>query len=336
MADINELDNPTPPVLTEEQIAAQQRRGTFEKRKPGAKVIDQFGDVERKRRRVDMGISDMMLPPYTRKGMATYRVLGTDQISRSTGEPVEPVTVLVPGSYVLYDKFQVDPSKRRVFMKNLGRPDIELDKITGKQVLEENNIDYIEFIRGIKRVETDKNYNLFVFLELHPLNKTNKHRDSSIMPLFERIDLNATRSIVARTALLDLAFEAEEAVIKLDNRERIQSLATSAGVPTMELNKPRAIADIKFDLRHYARSNPKSFFSFGQNLRHGIRITVIDAIEWGMVELANRSFIAPMTEEKFHTHAVGEDPIESLTDFLMKPENTQLHETIKNMVDYYN
>jgi hypothetical protein len=327
-------------VKEEQRLEQESKRGTFEKKKPGARMIDQFGKIEKRNRAIDIGISDMVLPPITRKTIATYRILGTDQINVSTGQPVEPIDVLIPGTYMFYDRGQTDLTKRNVMMKNTSRPQINKDKASGKNFIDDDLIEDILFVKGVMRVDVEKQYRLYVFLELYPLNKSNRYRNEAVNPLFERIDINVNRSTAFTLAAQDLAYEAETDVIKLEDKDQIRAMATSAGVPTMENGNPRPIAVIKADLRVYARSNPKGFFSIGGgNLKAAIKMQVLDAVSLGLIDVdaSRRSFVNPVTSEKsLHVWQVQEDPTDSYVNFLASPEGKDQYESIKNMIDYWN
>lgn len=328
-------------TLTPEQIAEQEQKekeGLFTPKKRGSRMIDRYGKLEKKRRAIDIGISDLLLPPVTRKSIATYRILGTDQINISTKEPVEPVDVMLPGTYMLYDPGQGDFDKRNILFKNLSRPDIRLDKQSGKQFIDDDLINDLIFVRGVLRVDPEKQYRTYVFLELHPLNKTNNHRNKAVTPIFERIDLNNSRNIAFKMAEQDLAFEAEAEVRAMTEIDKVRGYATSAGIETMENGKPRAITAVKADLRVYARNNPKGFFSLGNNVKAAIKMNVLDAISWGLIEVdpLRKSFVNQVTDEKtLHTYGVQEDPVDSYVNFLATEEGKEQYEALVNMVEYW-
>lgn len=80
----------------------------------GAKVIDIFGQAEKRQRAIDLGLSPMVLPPIQRSGVATYRSLNHNRINPSLTrpEPADPKTIVLPGSYKFYDRGEADPTKR--------------------------------------------------------------------------------------------------------------------------------------------------------------------------------------------------------------------------------
>lgn len=328
-----EEETPPPPPVTEEP-----KPGLYERRKPGAKIIDRYGDLEKKRRKIDFfGVSDMCLPPITRNTVATYRILGMDEIDRSTGQPKEPVDVLLPGTYIFHDRGEMDLTKKNKLIKYLARPDIQRDKLTGKEMIDDGLIQEVLFTRGHLRVDVVKQYNLYAFIELYPRNKSNPFRNEDLIPIFERVDLSTSRSMAFKLAEQDMAFDAELEVRNLSKMEEIIGYATSAGVPTMENGQKRALPAIKADLRVFARQHPKTFFSFGKNIKPGIRLTVQDAIHWGLIEhqTDKRRFVGGATEDIAHTYLVTEDPIESFVNYLASEEGQEQYQAIVNMVNYW-
>lgn len=311
--------------------------------KVGARIYDMFGNEEKRRRAIDLGLSEIVLPPITRKTVAKYRTIGQDKINPSTGQIADPQDVLIPGTYMFYDRGAADLTKRNVLMKNLGRPQIAKNAITQRQEIDEDQIEFVEFVNGIKSVNVEANYRLYVFLELHPMNGSNRFRPTSVAPVFERVDLTMNRDISFAIAEQDLGFEAEKTVMEMTKKDDIIAYATSMGVPTTEQNNPREIALIKHDLRTTARKNPKLFFNLGKNFKAAVRFTVIDAISWGLLEYVpdKKSYYFPMSRESLkpvHTVSVSEDPMESLIGFLSQeknPDAADIYEAVYNMVNYW-
>lgn len=314
------------------------KRGTFQKHKGGVRVVDQFGGLEKRRRIVDVGLSDIILPPFTRKLTATYQLIGATKISTSTKLPVERKTVSIPGSYMLYDHGEPDPTKRRKLMKHLRRPEIKTDKVSNKQFIDDDQLEDIIFFKSIKRVPVESDYLTFIFMELHPLNASNKFRDKTIAPRFERIDLDQSRSMAFKAAEADLAFEAEKEIMDMTSKDDIIGYAVNADIPTMENGKPRPISIIKHDLRAWARKFPKKFFSLGSNLKAAIKLNVLDSIGLGLIEAdpKRRSFVSPVTEGIVFTWPVGADSVTAFVDHLADTEEGQeLYQAIVNQLDYW-
>lgn len=324
--------------LEEKPVVQQERKG-----KVGARVIDQFGKEEKKRRALDLGLSDFVLPPITRRTVATYRILGVDRIDPSSGQLADPKSVVLPGTYMFYDPGEQDLTKRNKLQHYYARPEIVIDPVSKKQVLDNQIVGQIEFIYGVKKVNVETDYRLYCFLELHPLNRTNRFRPNSVPPKFERIDLISSRSLASEQAMRDMAHEAEGEVMRMTDKDLIIGYATSNGISTMENGSMRDIASIKMDLRRFAAKDPIEFYKHGNNFTAAVRLTVLDAIGWGLIEYVpdKRSYFIEATKESLksmHTVAVGEDPTESFVKFLSQkdnPEAAALYQAIYNMVNYW-
>jgi len=303
----------------------------------GAVVRDIFGTPERKKRIIDMGLSDLILPPITRKTIAKYRVIGGDEINPATKQLADVQPIYLEGSYMIYDFGEPDLSKRQKLRQNkTGKKEKIRDRKTGMESIEDI-IESVEFIDGVKTVSVEAQYPLYVWLELHPLNKSNRHRDKSIVPAFERIDIKTNKSIAFMLAEEELQEEAIAEVRKLSRVDDINAYAASAGIPTMEGNKQRDLALIKSDLRGWAFKNPRGFFALSKNTRHAVKMTVLEADSFGIIEYDpdKKKWWVPYTMEPVHHVLAGNDPVMDFVDHLTKPENVTMYDAIRNMLDYW-
>lgn len=305
-------------------------------RKRGAVLIDIFGKQEKRKRAISLGLSDLILPPITRKSIATYRVVSQNVINPATRQEADPKTVILPGTYKLYDWGEGDFTKRWKIMKNLsGAGDIVEDKVTGKQVIEDV-IEPVVLMNGIKKIDVERNYREYVFMELHPLNGSYKRRDNSFAKKFIRTDLETNKSVAFKSAEMDLAYQAEGEILKM-NKDEIIGYATTANIPTYEGTRQRMIAEVKSDLRVFARSDPRRFYSMANNVEAAVRMNVLDVLGFGLMEYQpdKRRYVVPYTDEVIHTHAVQEDPTESLVKMLSKKENNELYGAVVELMDYW-
>jgi hypothetical protein len=309
------------------------------KRKPGVKVYDANMVLARRRRILqNLGISDLVLPPITKQTMATYRVIQSHKINPATGKPNDPVPVSIPGTYLFYDLGEGDPSRRSIIMRNLtGKPGTEINPNTGKEETVPNASGYIDFHRGTTQCDTVKEFIKYVFLELHPLNKSNRFRDQKIPPVFERTDIIAVRTFMMDTAEMDMARDAEDTVLAM-NKETVVAFAASANIPTMDNGRARAPGEIKHDLRVYARNSPKAFFSLSGNTKAAVRSNVIDLKVLGLIEFDpdKSRWYDFNTDQTIHIVPRGEDPTMSLVEVLNDPENIEMYEALIKLLNYWN
>lgn len=302
--------------------------------RPTAKVVREDGSTPRRRRAVSLGLSDLIIPPFTKARIAQYRMINDDRIDPSTGKKPEAPDSIIPGTYVLYDKFEADPLRRNKLMKNLGREEIIFNNDTQKEE-RKYNINDIEFLMGMKNVDIEKNYREYVFMELHPLNRSNRHRNLDNAPLFERVDIAQSETPAFKAAMLDLANDAENAVIKeVKDQHLIIGYAVQMGI-SVDGKQP---GEIKNDLRVAARNNPKKFFSCFKDLTPAIKINIHDGLGKGIIEYNadKRRFEFTETGQVIHVVLMGEDPVNDFAAAIQKqPELMDVYQEMVDMLNYW-
>lgn len=304
--------------------------------KKGAVVKEIWG--EKKRRELNTNISSLALPPITRKTVAKYRVISNgDEINPATGKPADIQPIYLPGSYLFHDKFDPDFTNRDKMVYNKTGRKEQIKHKDGTNTMEDV-LDPVEFHDGVKTVNVEAQYNLYLFLELHPLNKSNKLRPKDISPAFERIDLINTKTEAFMLAEQELQEEAIIEVRAITNIDEIIGRAVSAGIQTVEDGKPRSTALIKSDLRDYAWRNPRGFFGLSKNTKHAIQMAVLEADSFGIIDYEHdkKRWVSTYTDEPLHTVLAGTDPVADFVNHLHKPENIDMYEAIRNQLDYWN
>jgi hypothetical protein len=197
-------------------------------------------------------------------------------------------------------------------------------------------IDDIILYDGFKDVAVERDYLLYCMMELHPLNESNKWRDknSGTPPAFRRTDIDR-RHWGGNLANMDLAFEAERSIIDLKDPDTVIQWATACGVPTAgrALEGDRGV---KYDLRMYARSNPKDFFMLNKRNEMSYQLTVLDAIELGLIEykMDKRAWFFATDGDKIATCAVNEDPTKALIKRFSG--GGEYEKSYKKLTDYLN
>lgn len=329
-------------VQTDENaLPPKQEPKLFKKRVPGQKIIDRFGNKEKPRVMNVFGISDMCLPPLTRNVVATYRLIGAGEIDRSSKLPREPVDALFPGSYMFYDMGETNLMEKNKWITLFKRPDFKINKVTQKRELVQDDIKELEFTQDYMRLNPIAQYQEYIFMELHPWNKNNKFRPKGISPVFERIDLIAqgSKSEAFQKAAQELSLDAQLAVREIKDRDRLVGMATVAGVSTFDHNGGlRDLGMIKMDLMKFAGADPRRFFSLSSDTRAAVRLTVLDAIHWGLLipDYDKKRFIIEVSNEYIYTWQVQEDPVEALVEFLASPDGKDAYNAIENMVNWWN
>jgi hypothetical protein len=300
--------------------------------RPTAKVVE-FGHALRKRRAVSLGLSELIIPPITKNVRAVYKLLSSGRPDPATKQLPEPKDAIYPATYTLDDRFEPDPIRRSKLMQNLGRMRVEFDEQLQKERRMYDKVE-IEFIADLKIVDVSRNYREYVFMELHPLNASNKFRDRSIQAEFERIDIKTNMTNAFEMAARDLGIRAELEVKNMKDQDLVIGYAVSFGIPTAGLR----VDEIKAALRKAVNLDPKKFYSMAKNAEPGIQLNIQSALGLGMIvyEEDRRRFVFVNNGETFHTVLAGEDPVESLTKSIVKePEKMQLYEGLVEELNYW-
>jgi hypothetical protein len=296
------------------------------------KIREENGREMRRKRSVDLGLSELILPPMTRNVRAVYKYTGginEGVEDPSTKLPPELKNALIPGSYMLHDKFETDLVRKNKIMRNLGRPQIEMKN--GIESIVETIAD-IEFIAGFVSVDCLREYRKYVFMELHPLNGSNRHRDRSNEVKFIRVDIKNNMSDMFKIAENELRWDAENKIRKMISRDEIIATATSLGVYT-EGENPSILRDACVAA---ARANPRKFFSISRDLMPSIKLNIQLGLDLGLLEYnqEKRSFNWVETSERIFTHTLSEEPQPALAEFLKK-EGQQHYKRLVDILDYW-
>lgn len=312
------------------RLRYQLEEAQAEKKKPGLTVVNQEGKQERRKRENTTGLSDMILPPFTKNRVAIYRICGTDGINPATNLPVEPFDTLIPGQYTLYDRFDPNPAARNKFRENI----VSTRPVTRDgQVHMENLVEDILFTRGWLQVPVETKYNLYIFLELHSNNKSNPHRPKNAPMIFERVDIN-TKSASVIGASLDLGLDAANEVTRM-NKEDVLSYAAS--VPTISTATGRPIHEIRTDLKRWALNHPNQYFRLNKNAKATIQMNIIEAEQLGLIGYRpdSKGYVYQETEEVFCIHTPSEEPMEKLVKFMGTTEGKVWYDLILDRMNYW-
>lgn len=227
------------------------------------------------------GLTAPMLPPITKNKIAHYKVIGDDRVDPITGEyaPVPPV--FLPGGFIVHDRFERDLLKRDKYIKYVTRSESVVRN--GVSTMEEV-VSTIDLLNGEMLVNIEEKYLLYVLMELHPLNESNRYRDKSQPAAFRRVDIHRKNWLENTEAGMNLAFEAEKRVVELRDPNKILEYAHACGVHTANRPLDSGPSSVKYDLRVFARNNPKEFFSLNKLNDFSIRINVMDAYNLGLIE----------------------------------------------------
>lgn len=321
--------------LENERLKKDLEAALEEKRKPGITQVNEEGEQLRKKRPNTnrWGLTSLVLPPYTKGRVAIYKACDGDEGKNpATGLPVEPVDCLIPGQYTFFDRFETDPFKKDKVIQNITGSSTVIED--GKPVVRENMEDVI-LERGYKWVDVASDYPLYVFMELHPNNKSNKFRPSNAPKIFERVDIN-TKGLASQSASVDLALDAGNAVRDMKKDEVIAYAAETGCISTSVGRMP---GEIKHDLKVWAMANPTLFFRMNKDAKATIQMVVLDAIQFGLIGYRKDkfSYVNLETDEIISTHTASEDPMDQLVKFLAKEgKGKEWYAHIQERLNYWN
>lgn len=294
-----------------------------------------------------MGINEKTLPPITSRKIAIYHSFemgGVDPLVReSIYAQVLPPSAIIEGTFNFRDPNEDNLYIAQKLIKNVSRlyqrPVLDVNgNPTGASELAEE-IEPIIFDGGSEVVNIEEEFAKYVFLELHPMNKNGKFRSPSGPWAFYRHDLTVKgRGVTA--ILTDLSADAVAEIRGMKDQKEIIQLASSVpnGVIAVDGQTP---ADIRRAFQTWAYQNPKEFFMLHKNHKVTVRLTVAQALDWGLLTHSHetRTFFLEGQLE-FFTYDVTDlqkgNPVELMIDFLNSKEGEVSLEILEQTTGYWN
>lgn len=325
-ADITTVLPPTPPV--------KESPNTNAPRTKYKSWRDRFSRPQ------GLSISSKMLPPITRRKIATYETLQESKFDPRIIEgdrAIAPPPISLPPTYALFDKGEDDFSIANKMMKNVVRSEVRQIRQNDGQLKPqiEEVLEYVDFINGHKQVNIETEYILYAFLELHPLNESNRHRDLSKKALFRRTDFDYKSSHV-QMLQMDLQDEAVRYIMKMNEKDLI-NLASAMTNPTIATINV-ATTDIRYNLRLRARNNPEEVLYLAPDKKAAMRIDVIHALEMGVLDYVPEKhayYLASDDRTPIFACQVDANPLEDITKHLITPEGKDDYEAIMEYVEFW-
>lgn len=285
-------------------------------------------------------VSSKMMPPATKKKLAIYAGLSNGEVDPLTGEPIIPPSIIIPATFVIYDRFEEDLTKRNKLIKYSTRNETVLKdgKYETQEVIED-----IIMEGGQKTVVIEDDILLYICMELNPLNASNKWRDQSKPAAFKRIDTEV-KSLEVKSAEGTLAWEAESEIREMDF-EKLSEIAAGLGFPlTNGLNvngqpKRRQIGELRYDVISFAKNNPRGYYLQLGSPEAVIKLNVIDGMSNGAIEydIESRGYYFPDEKKPFFTAGVGEDPVNDLVKWFSSKDKdaSDAYYELKDALKYW-
>lgn len=285
-------------------------------------------------------VSSKMMPPATKKKLAIYEGLSNGQVDPLTNEPVIPPSIIIPATFVIYDRFEEDLMKRNKLIKYTTRNETILKE--GKYETQEV-IEDIIMENGCKTVAIEDDILLYICMELNPLNESNKWRDKSKPAAFRRVDTEI-KTLEVKTAEGTLAWEAESEIRNMDS-EKLMEIASGLGlslVNGVNVNgapKRRQTGEIRYDVIAFAKNNPRGYYLQIGSPEAVIKLNVIDGMSNGAIEyeIESRGYFFPDEKRPFFTAGVGEDPVNDLVKWFMSKDKdaSNAYAELKDSLKYW-
>lgn len=286
------------------------------------------------------GLSEKVLPPITARKFAIYKSVEEKSkdplIQESHLQDIIPPDTILDGTFTFNDPFEENLYMRSKLIKNVSgtkaTPEILNGNPTGKTIYVEE-IEPVIFNGGFRNVNIETEYPLYVFMELHYLNKSSKFRGTNTA--FYRFDLSMHGRALEHLEM-DLGLDAE---IKVRDMKEKEILSYASAVPGGEIMvENRNWHDIQRDLRAYARKNPRPFFNLLRNSDAVVRFIRAEAQDKGFIVYektgkawfhygdATPFLVLPKTEN---------NPVDALNVFLASPEGDVDFKKLEEKINYW-
>jgi hypothetical protein len=225
-------------------------------------------------------ISEKTLSRLRRTPIVQYRIIGLGQINPSTGLPVLPPGELFFGSYAFYDKHEDDEYQRDKLVKYIIKS--QPKEVEGRRFIEEIEGE-VTFESGYITVTPATQLPLFIYLELHPANASNKLRPNHIAAKFERVEEPKT----AKELLVE-----EDLIHQAVRIARSMTPDARRAILGAEQTEGKSSDDILLDTIKLAKTDARSFIERANDERAKTKILILDAISSNVMkhDLDTRSY----------------------------------------------
>lgn len=239
-----------------------------------------------------INVSEMVLKAIkTRKKLVTYEVLNLNlEDPRSPGELIIPPDVFLDGTYTFYDPGVEDEFNRSVLIKNTSRIELGIDE--DGNAVQKQSISPMHLIGGFLDVKPQEEAHGYVFMELHPLNESNKFRNNTLPAAFKRADKGG-KSMNQRIADEDIRLYAEQKVVKMPFAQ-LKAVATKIkgeqGQLLFNVDDDVSPADLRYQVRLWVKTDFRAFLSVEADPKVMAMIKIKDARALKVLTLQERKW----------------------------------------------
>lgn len=338
--DLTQIPPPEPSITTNRKIdtvESPKSTGTLKK--------VNFNRFAGGRKPITTDLSEQMLPPITRKTTAIYQLIGVDAGGHTTDKRIDASDSVAARivdvsdhelhhTYTIYDRFDENfgnRSKVVTYFEGIQRVTYK-DPITGEMKADvRQKVGTPKFTRGQAVVDIMKNYHQYLWWELHPGNKTNKFRDKTKAPMFERVDMqhHSPNFDQIRT---EIKIDAMNYVRGL-SADKAMDLAAALNIPTFR-EQP---SSIKQALYIKAEADPEMVMFKSPNKAISVAVSIMRAMDLGIIDYdASRKqyFFAQDNKTPIWQVPLDESPVLSLAKYLID-EGREVREKMDEYIMYW-
>lgn len=250
-------------------------------------------------------------------------------VSESTGMPVVPMNPMYALDSVAYvfDEYESDPFVRNKIIRNVVGSKVETQN--GKPVVTEELAPVI-FENGIFMVLPNK-VETYVFMERHPLNKSNKYRDTSKQPLFEAVEEAEAVALLSEFERITFMADASQIIrdAKFDDK---RAMAKATGVSGWESMDAK---ELVISLTKKAEQDPRDFIMKSFDEESKCRVQLSDAKILGLIECFPENKTWRFTDEGKETiceYKEGDVPEEALFKFLVSNKGAEKYKALATKI----
>lgn len=289
-----------------------------------------------------LGLSRPYVPRITRRRTAIYQLVNyknrLDKRLQGPDQHVDPPVWSLSPVYTITDNHEPDLMKREktlTFYEGGSETVYIKDPVTNKSVPQAiPKVGDPVFNNGQIVVNIYNQYPQYAWFELHPRNASNKFRNQTLPPIFERVDTKFESPHI-QSVRLDLQREAEGYVIDL-KPDKLMNLASRLTNPTINPNMPPQ--ELRLALRMRAKANPEEVLYMNPDNVTSVKIATIHALDFGVIQYVpeNEAYYMDEDNEPVFTVPAGNKPFDALIIFLYSdPEGKKVFEEIKEELSFW-
>lgn len=331
---------PPPPVVP--PIASKDTKNA----PVSSRVADLRSSYDRTKRELSasLGLSPRYLPPIMKGKVAIYQLIGFKgridprvMDDGTANKLIEPQPYELSPSYNFYDADETDlASSTKVITYYEGNELVYMNRLgtDKKDAVSQRKLGNPHFRNGQVVVDIYKEYGKYVWWELHPQNKSNKHRDTNRHDLvFERVDTKF-ESPHTKLIRMDLARDAEDHVRKLDAAKLI-NLGSALTNPTIDVTV--SIQELRLTLRTRARKNPEEILFTSHDKTASTKLNVIHALDMGIITFdpGRETYMFRETKTDIFQVPIDNPPLDTFAKYLLTQDGEEDRTIIEDMLSFW-